>query len=81
MTTPAAFDYQPTLEGPLVRLRPVNRDDFAPLFAVGGDPKVWAGHPNADRYQEAVFRAYFEDGIASGGATRSGRPGPCSGGP
>ena len=68
MTTPAAFDYQPTLEGLLVRLRPVMGDDFAALFAVGGDPKVWAGHPNADRYQEGDFRTYFDDGIASGGA-------------
>jgi len=68
MTARATFDYQPTLEGPLVRLRPVTSQDFAALFAVGGDPKVWAGHPNADRYQEQAFRAYFEDRIASGGA-------------
>jgi len=63
-----SFDYQPTLKGPLVTLRPAAEQDFAALFAVGGDPKVWAGHPNQDRYQEQAFRAYFDDGIASGGA-------------
>lgn len=64
----ALFDYQPVLHGPLLTLRPVAPDDFAPLFAIGADPALWAGHPNTDRYLEPQFRAYFEDGLQSGGA-------------
>jgi RimJ/RimL family protein N-acetyltransferase len=35
---------------------------------VGSDPQVWAGHPDRDRYLLDKFRAYFEDGLSSGGA-------------
>lgn len=61
-------DWQPRLEGRLLHLRPVTAEDFAPLYAVASDPQLWALHPASDRWQEAVFRAYFEDGLASGGA-------------
>ena len=61
-------DWQPRLEGRLLHLRPLAREDWAPLFAAGSDPEVWAVHPASDRWREPVFRAYFEDGLASGGA-------------
>ena len=63
-----AFDWQPRLQGGLLHMRPVTRADFDPLFAVASDPEVWALHPASDRWREPVFRAYFEDGLASGGA-------------
>jgi N-acetyltransferase len=62
------FDWQPRLQGRLLHMRPITRADFEPLFAVASDPEVWALHPANDRWQEAVFRAYFEDGLKSGGA-------------
>ena len=61
------FDLQPTLTGDLVTLRPLRRDDFDALFAVAADPLVWELHPIRDRYRKSVFRALFEDGLASGG--------------
>ncbi len=64
----ATFDWQPRLQGRLLHLRPVTAEDREPLFAVACDPQVWALHPASDRYQEPVFSAYFEDGLASGGA-------------
>jgi len=64
----APFDYQPHLSGERLDLRPVTAADWADLFAIGSDPEVWAVHPAPDRYQEPVFRAYFEDGLKSGGA-------------
>lgn len=63
-----AFDYQPHLVGELIAMRPVTAEDFEPLFAIAADPQVWALHPRSDRYQEEVFRAYFDDGLACGGA-------------
>src|SRR6185369_1502386 len=60
--------WQPRLQGELLGLRPVTPEDWEPLFALGSDPLVWALHPASDRWREAVFRAYFEDGLASGGA-------------
>lgn len=62
------FDLQPTLEGTLLRLRPMRPDDFEPLLAVASDPEIWALHPARDRWQREVFRGYFDSGIACGGA-------------
>lgn len=64
----ASFDWQPRLQGRLLSMRPVTAEDWAPLFALGSDPEVWALHPAHDRYQEPVFRAYFDDGLASSSA-------------
>jgi len=49
-------------------MRPVTAADYSALFAVASDRLVWELHPNSDRYQEPVFRAYFAEGLASGGA-------------
>ena len=61
-------DRQPTLTGERVMLRPSKQDDWGALFAVASDPLIWKVHPAHDRWQESVFRAYFDAGIASGGA-------------
>lgn len=63
-----APDRQPTLIGARVLLRPCAPEDWDGLFAVASDPLVWEVHPAHDRWQEPVFRAYFEGGMASGGA-------------
>lgn len=62
------MDRQPILTGERLLLRPVTQDDFDPLYAVARDPQIWALHPAHDRWQEPVYRAYFDDGLASGGA-------------
>ncbi len=62
------FDFQPTLSGHLLALRPLRQDDWGPLFAVASDPLIWEQHPNSDRYQEDVFRQFFADALQSGGA-------------
>ena len=59
---------QPVLTGDLVEIRPSAADDWDALFAVASDPLVWEVHPAHDRWQEPVFRAYFDAGMASGGA-------------
>jgi N-acetyltransferase len=64
----AGFDPQPTLTGATIALRPMTADDFAALYAVAADPAIWAVHPAHDRWQEPVFQAFFDDGLASGGA-------------
>ena len=62
------FDMKPTLRGPTVTLAPTVEDDWAGQWAVAADRELWAGHPASDRWQEPVFRAYFEDNLSSGGA-------------
>lgn len=62
------FDSQPELAGDLVRLRPLRPDDWDALFAVASDPLIWAVHPAHDRWREPVFRRFFADALASGGA-------------
>ena len=62
------LDRQPTLEGPSLLLRPLRADDWDALFAVASDPLIWEVHPAHDRWQEPVFRAFFEDALANEGA-------------
>jgi RimJ/RimL family protein N-acetyltransferase len=62
------FDYQPVLRSALLELRPLRADDRAALFAAAADPAIWEQHPDRDRWREDVFRAYFDEQLASGGA-------------
>ena len=62
------FDLQPTLNGELLTLRPLRPDDVHELYAVASDPLIWEQHPAADRYKEDVFRQFFDEAVACGGA-------------
>jgi RimJ/RimL family protein N-acetyltransferase len=62
------MDRQPVLEGERLILRPLTEADWAPLYAVASDRELWAVHPSHDRWQEPVFRAFFDDALAKGGA-------------
>jgi RimJ/RimL family protein N-acetyltransferase len=62
------MDRQPVLEGERLLLRPLCTDDWDALYAVASDPLVWEHHPAQDRWQENVFRDFFEDALANGGA-------------
>ncbi len=62
------LDRQPVLEDERLLLRPLRPDDWDALFAVASDPLIWAQHPAHDRWQEPVFRAFFDDALANRGA-------------
>ncbi len=62
------FEPQPHLIGELVELRPLRLEDWEDLFAVASDPLIWEQHPAFDRYQEPVFREFFQGAMDSGGA-------------
>ena len=62
------MDRQPVLESERLLLSPLREDDWEALFAVASDPEIWALHPAHDRWQEPVFRAFFDDAMAHGGA-------------
>lgn len=62
------FEFQPELVGELVRMRPLQAEDFAALYALAADPLLWEQHPNPERATEAGFQAYFDDQLGSGGA-------------
>lgn len=61
------MDRQPTLIGELVTLRSTSADDYDALYAVASDPAIWDQHPAHDRWQAAVFRGFFDAGLATGG--------------
>ncbi|WP_298709524.1 GNAT family N-acetyltransferase [Chitinophaga sp.] len=63
-----AFHTQPILENESVQLRPLQEADLPELYAVAADPKIWEQHPNKDRWQEPVFRNFFDGAMQSGGA-------------
>lgn len=62
------FDLQPVLQGELLELRPLRKDDFPDLYVVASDPLIWEQHPASDRYKEDVFKEFFREALASGGA-------------
>ena len=62
------FDFQPTMKGELVELRPLRPEDENDLFAVASDPLIWEQHPARDRYKPDVFSAFFRESLASRGA-------------
>jgi RimJ/RimL family protein N-acetyltransferase len=58
-------DFQPTLVGPTVTIRPIAPEDWTEMYAAGSDPNIWEVHPVPDRYTEAKFRKFFDDAVAS----------------
>ena len=59
---------QPTLSDALVDIRPMVSNDWNALYAVAADREIWAIHPAHDRWQETVFREFFDEALASNGA-------------
>jgi N-acetyltransferase len=66
--TTAEPDFQPVLEGELVRIRPLRADDWDELYAAASDPLIWEVHPERERYREPLFRLFFDEGLKSGKA-------------
>jgi RimJ/RimL family protein N-acetyltransferase len=62
------FDKQPTLAGDRLLLRPLRAEDYDEIYGAASDPLIWEQHPANDRHQPAVFRALFDESLASGGA-------------
>ena len=60
--------FRPTLTSPTLTLRPLTAADRDALYAAASDPLIWAVHPAHDRWQAPVFRRYFDEALASGGA-------------
>lgn len=63
-----AVHWQPLLQGPTLRLRPLTEADFPALFAVAADPLIWEQHPDHLRYTRERFEVYFRSGMESRGA-------------
>jgi len=62
------FELQPILKNEILEARPLRADDWDELYAVASDPLLWEQHPNSDRYKPDVFRKFFDEALASGGA-------------
>lgn len=62
------MDRQPTLEGELVRCRPLDAADREALFQVASDPLLWEQHPAKERAEREGFDRWFEAALASEGA-------------
>jgi RimJ/RimL family protein N-acetyltransferase len=58
-------DFQPTLVGPTITIRPIVADDWTELFAAGSDPEIWQVHPVRDRHTEPGFRKFFDGALES----------------
>ncbi|HEV7358050.1 MAG TPA: GNAT family N-acetyltransferase [Steroidobacteraceae bacterium] len=63
-----SFELQPRLQNDLIKLEPLEADDFERLYAVASDPLIWEQHPSSDRYQRPVFENFFKGAMESRGA-------------
>ncbi|MEY3230791.1 MAG: hypothetical protein RL689_880 [Planctomycetota bacterium] len=68
MNSETAPEWQPTLRGELIHLRPLRADDLDALHAAAADPLIWAQHSEKDRHERPVFERFFAGAMASGGA-------------
>jgi len=50
-----------------VEVRPLRQEDLDALSAAARDPLIWEQHPD-DRWREDVFRDFFAEHLATGGA-------------
>lgn len=66
--TSTITDWQPTLTGTTLQLRPLRADDHDALYAVAKDPLIWEQHPDPLRWQPLVFEKFFNAAMASQGA-------------
>lgn len=62
------LDLQPTLQGSLLRLRPLVREDLPALYAVARDPLIWEQHPDKTRSEPDGFARFFAQAMESRGA-------------
>ena len=62
------FNLQPTLQNSLLKLVPLQEQDFEALYQVASDPLLWRQSPSKDRYQRPVFEIFFREAIQSKGA-------------
>jgi RimJ/RimL family protein N-acetyltransferase len=58
-------DFQPTLRGLSLTLRPLRADDLNALHAAAADPLIWAQHPDPTRHERAIFEERFFAGALS----------------
>tara|TARA_R110002074_G_scaffold25367_1_gene75180 strand:+ start:83 stop:631 length:549 start_codon:yes stop_codon:yes gene_type:complete len=58
------FNFQPSLSGNTISLRPIHEDDFAATYACASDKRIWAGHPSPLRYQQDEFEKWFSAAMA-----------------
>jgi len=62
------MNWQPTLTGSSLQLRPLVEEDFDALYAAASDPFIWEQHPDRERYTLDRFRMYFRSGMDTKGA-------------
>jgi len=61
------INIQPVLENEKAILYPLQSKDFEALYAVASDPKIWEQHPDNNRWQKDVFKAFFDLAVQSKG--------------
>jgi N-acetyltransferase len=63
----SAFDFQPTLTGNLIEMRPYVDENFEALYAVASDPLIWEVHPVPERAQRPYFQHNIDDALGDKG--------------
>lgn len=67
LPTVSTPDWQPTLKGARVELRPTRPEDFDAMHAAASDPLIWEQHSERNRHERAVFKRFFAGVMECGG--------------
>jgi N-acetyltransferase len=67
MKSNADFDFQPTLVGKFITMRPYVDTDFDALYAVASDPLIWEVHPVPERSERGHFKTNTDDALSDKG--------------
>lgn len=46
-------------------IRPIKEADWEAMYKAASDPAIWEQHPVSNRYQQEVFRGFFDVALAS----------------
>src|SRR5687768_14099557 len=62
------MNWQPTLTGSSLKIRPLVENDFEALYEAASDPLIWEQHPDRNRYTPDRFKIYFQSALDCKGA-------------
>jgi len=60
----SSFNFQPSLKGSLVRIRPLAEKDYGILWELSSDPLIWEQLPRCERYKKDVYQKFFDESLS-----------------
>ena len=59
------MNFKVNFEDDQIQMKLLQKEEFNDLFEVAKDPKIWAQHPESDRWKKEKFSIFFKNGMES----------------